>query len=65
MATKRVYRCHACPTAFLNPIARATHARQEHPGLPMSAPKWLRGKAKVRTARGSLKRATDVWPGKP
>jgi hypothetical protein len=62
--TRRVFRCNACPAEYPNPIARNTHARQEHPGLSPAAPKWLRS-GKPRPKRPSLKRASDVWPGRP
>lgn len=60
----RWYRCAHCPEQFTNPVKLGGHVHAQHPEHRRAAPKWL-SVGRERPARPSLKRATDIWPGRP
>lgn len=61
------FRCRHCPTTYPNPIRLRAHTRDAHPehaNRPIVSNKLDTPKRGPRTG-GTLKRETDVWPGKP
>lgn len=62
---KRRYPCAYCPEQFGNHPRRKKHIDLAHPEHRNAAPAWIRATVGTpRQARPTLKRATDVWPGR-
>lgn len=66
MTGLRNYGCAHCPETFTNPVVLGGHVHAQHPehkrAVSIARP-WV--PRREPRPGGSLKRDTDLWPGKP